>query len=380
MKILLISHGCQSLTEGLPKAQCLGETPGIDLQVLVPDRWNFYGAPRAPETPQNPSYRRKIGRVMWPWLGPAQSYGHWYPEMARLLRRFQPDIIDIWEEPWSLVSAQTCFLARRLVPHAKIIAETEQNIDKTLPPPFENIRKYTLNNVDFLVGRSQEAIDHVRRKGYQGASRVVPNAVDIEMFGPLPPQKMKQTRQELGFEGFVAGYVGRLVPEKGLMEMIEALPLLPPAIHFAFIGEGAQETELKARAAQLGVASRAKFLGARPMTELPPIVGALDALILPSRTTATWKEQFGRVIIEAGACGVPVIGSDSGAIPEVVGDAGLIFPEGDASALAGAVLQLHADSGLARRIGQIGLRRARERFSWQQVARQMTEIYREIAA
>lgn len=379
MKVLLISHTCQSLTEGLPKAQFIGQTEGVELRVLVPDRWNHYGKTRRPEKPAHPSYRHQVGRVMWPWLGPAQFYGHWYPGLPALLRRFQPDIIDLWEEPWSLVSAQTCFLARKLVPGAKIIAETEQNIDRILPPPFEAFRRYTLRHTDFLVGRNAESIEHLRRKGYPRAARVVSNAVDTELFEPLTPQKMKQTRQQLGWEGFVAGYVGRLVPEKGLMEMIEALPLLPPEITVVFIGEGAHGAELQARAAELGVAGRAKFLGARPMIELPPLMAALDVLVLPSRTTASWKEQFGRVLIEAGACGVPVVGSDSGAIPEVVGQAGLIFPEGNVSALADALLKLHSDPKLAKRMGETGLRRAREQFSWPQVAQQMTQIYRELA-
>lgn len=379
MKVLLISHTCQSFTEGLPKAQFIGQNEDVELRVLVPDRWNHYGQMRRPEKPAHPSYRHQVGRVMWPWVGPAQFYAHWYPALPALLRRFQPDIIDLWEEPWSLVSAQTCFLARKLVPNAKIIAETEQNIDRILPPPFETFRRYTLQNTDFLVGRNAESIEHLKRKGYGGAARVVPNAVDIELFGPLIPQKTKQTRRELGLDGFVAGYVGRLVPEKGLMEMIEALPLLPPAMSVAFIGDGAHGEELKARAKELGVSNRAKFFGARPLNELPPLMAALDVLVLPSRTTPSWKEQFGRVIVEAGACGIPVVGSDSGAIPEVVGDAGLIFPEGDVSALAGALLKLHSDPQGAKRMGETGLRRAREQFSWQQVAQQMTQIYREIA-
>lgn len=379
MKILLISHNCQSLTEGLPKAQFIGETQGVELRVLVPNRWNFYGVPRFPETPLNPSFKRQIGHVMWPWAGPAQSYLHWYPELGRLLRRFQPDVIDLWQEPWSLVSAQTCFLRNHLLPKAKIISETEQNIDKTLPPPFEAFRNYTLRNADFLVGRSQEAIDHVRRKGYDGAARVVPNAVDTALFGPPSTERRESVRRELGWKGFVAGYCGRIVPEKGLVDMLDALPLLPPEVMLAFIGDGEHRAQLQARAALLGLEKRVSFLDARRMEDLPPVMAALDALVLPSRTTPTWKEQFGRVIVEAGACGVPVVGSDSGAIPEVVGDAGLIFPEGDAPALARALAKLHSEPNVAKQLGETGLRRAHETFSWQRIAEQMTQIYREIA-
>ncbi|PQV63705.1 Glycosyltransferase Family 4 [Abditibacterium utsteinense] len=379
MKVLLISHNCQSLTEGLPKAQFIGEADDVELRVLLPNRWNFYGEPRFPETPLNPSYRRQIGHVMWPWAGPAQSYLHWYPELGRLLRRFRPDVIDLWQEPWSLVSAQTCFLAREILPNVKIISETEQNIDKTLPLPFERFRTYTLKKADFLVGRSQEAIDHLRRKGYGGPARVVPNAVDTELFTRQSPAEREAVRQKLGWDGFIAGYCGRIVPEKGLLDMINALPLLPAQVKMAFIGNGEHRAQLQARAIQSEVEKRVRFLDAQRMEELPPLMGALDALVLPSRTTPNWKEQFGRVIIEAGACGVPVVGSDSGAIPEVVGDGGLIFPEGDVPALARAISKLHSEPEAARQMSQAGFRRAHEQFSWQQVSQQMVQIYREIA-
>ena len=134
---------------------------------------------------------------------------------------FQPDIIDLWEEPWGLVSAQVCRLRNRLLPSTMILSETEQNIDKRLPFPFEQIRKYTLRNADYAVGRNEAALEVLRAKGYAGPAEVVPNAVDAELFHPMDRE---ECRRALGLTGFVAGYVGRLVPEKGLMEMIEALP------------------------------------------------------------------------------------------------------------------------------------------------------------
>ena len=107
-------------------------------------------------------------------------------------------------------------------------------------------------------------------------------------------------------------------------------------------------------------------------------MNALDALVLPSRTTPRWKEQFGRVIIEAQACETPVIGSSSGAIPDVVGPGGLIFPEGDAAALALAMTALHADPQKARELGKLGRRQAEEHYTWERVAQRMWEIYSEV--
>ena len=109
-------------------------------------------------------------------------------------------------------------------------------------------------------------------------------------------------------------------------------------------------------------------------------MNALHVLILPSLTTASWKEQFGRVLIEAGACGVAVIGSSSGAIPEVVGDAGLIFSEGDVATFTEQITRLRTDTSLRENCGKIGYDRAHGKFSWQCVADGMMAIYRELLA
>ncbi len=88
--------------------------------------------------------------------------------------------------------------------------------------------------------------------------------------------------------------------------------------------------------------------------DVPRALAEIDTLAAPSLTQPHWKEQFGRVLIEAMACGVPVVGSDSGEIPQVVGDAGLIVPEGDVAALRAALLHLAEDSSLCERLAHAG--------------------------
>ena len=377
MRVLLISHTCQSRREGQPKAAFLSRLPDVELRVLVPDRWHEYGGWRTAQPPVESGYHYQIGKVRWPWSGPGQWYLHWYPELAQTLRDFQPDIIDLWEEPWGLVSAQTVWLRDRLAPQAKIISETEQNIAKTLPPPFESFRSYTLRQADFVVGRSAEAVENIRAKGYGGPAAVVPNAADINLFQPM---NRTECRRALGLSGFVAGYVGRLVEEKGLADMVAALDHCPSDVNLLFVGSGSFQSALKQQAAALGLADRVRFLPSRPQEELPQVMNALDTLVLPSRTTPRWKEQFGRVIIEAQACETPVIGSDSGAIPDVIGQAGLIFPEGNSEALASAMLALYAAPDQARERGKIGRRQTEDHYTWAHVAERMWHIYQEALA
>jgi glycosyltransferase involved in cell wall biosynthesis len=372
IKVLLISHTCQSATEGQPKAELLGRIPGVALRVLVPDRWRHYGHWRGPARPAAASYEYTVGRVGMPWVGPAQFYLHWYPGLASLMRDFRPNVIDLWEEPWGLVSAHACWLRNCILPGAKIVSETEQNIDKRLPPPFEWFRSYTLKRADYAVGRSAEAVGVLRAHGFHRPAEVVPNGVDAELFRPMDRESC---RRALSASGFVVGYVGRLVEEKGLADLVDALPLCPGSVNLLFVGSGPMQRALEEQAGRIGVADRVRFLPACPLSELPQVMNSLDLLALPSRTTARWKEQFGRVIIEAHACGVPAIGSDSGAIPSVIGAAGLVFRERNPQDLARAIGELLDDPRRARQMGAIGRVQVESRYAWERVAAQMHSIY-----
>ncbi|HEY3329593.1 MAG TPA: glycosyltransferase family 4 protein [Capsulimonadaceae bacterium] len=271
--------------------------------------------------------------------------------------------------------------ARNICPDAKIIVETEQNIYRRLPVPFSAIQTYSLTHCDFVVGRSREAIEVVRRKGYAGDARVVPNAVDCELFYPLPSGSRASLRSEFGWGGadvFVLGYAGRLVAEKGLADAVAALSQGPSQAHLVFVGDGPCRQDLIDMATSLGVSERVHFVGACPQVELPRYINSFDALVLPSRTTTTWKEQFGRVLIEAGACAVPSIGSDSGAIPDVIGEGGLTFHEGDVDDFARCVRVMVDDRALCAQYGDAAFKQAHGLYSWKQVASNMHDIYQSL--
>lgn len=377
LRVLLISHTCQSASEGQPRAEALARTAGISLRVVVPDRWRHYGTWRSPEVPKSAAYKYDVQPVRFPWVGPAQCYLHYYPMLGDVLREFQPQVIDLWEEPWSLVSAMTCRLRNRLLPDARIVSETEQNIDKKLPLPFERFRRYTLSNASFAIGRSHEAVEVLRRKGYSGAAAVVPNGVDIDRF---KPRDRDTCRREIGASGFVVGYVGRLVPEKGLDDLLTAVALCAERVNLVVVGDGPMKAHLQSRVIAEGLDRRVKLLPSRPPSELPVIMNALDALVLPSRTTPRWKEQFGRVIVEAMACGIPVIGSNSGAIPEVIGTCGMVVPERSPQHLSDAITHLAADEPRQNRFSLQGRQQVIESCSWSAIASQMSDIYCTVAA
>ena len=373
MKIVLIAHACQVSNEGQQRAEQLGRLPGIDLRVITPDRWYEYGAWRHPQIPVTPSYGLQVEKVRLPWSGPAQWYFHHYPKLGDTLKNFRPDVIDLWEEAWGLVSVHACWLRNRLLPSAKIVSETEANIPRTHPFPFKQFRSYTLRNTDYAVARQTEGIAVLRAKGYTGPVEVIGNAVDADLFRPLDREACKRA---LGVSGFVAGYVGRLIEAKGLMDIIEALPQMPGSpVTLVFVGSGEFQAALQRRANELGLTARVRFFPPRKMTELPEVMNALDALLLVSRTTPTWKEQFGRVIIEAHACETPVIGSDSGAISEIIGRGGLTVREGNSDDIAAALGKLRDDPALAREMGRLGRRQVEELYTWKRVSERMRDIY-----
>lgn len=375
LRLLVISHTAQSQVAG--QARCFSQLgqPDIECRLLVPHRWKNQDAWQKAEASSDPRLMVQVGRVMWPWTGPCQWYLHWYPELQQILRSFRPDIIHLWEEPWGLVSAHAAWLRNRYLPETRLIAETEQNIDKHLPFPFETFRKFTLRNADLLVGRTREAIGVARAKGYSGPASVVSYGIDPTIFGP---RDRAESRRSFGFDGFVVGYVGRLIAEKGVEDLVRALPFLPPHVNFVFIGAGPMHTALLDASESLGVGARVRVLPPRPAIELCKLMNGFDALALVSRTTRRWKEQFGRVIIEAHACVLPVVGSNSGAIPEVVGAGGIIVPEGDAKAIASAVLRLERNPDLCTGLGRAGRAQVDAKYTWSSVSNGLLAVYRSV--
>ncbi len=378
LRVLLVSHTCQTRTHGQAKAERIAAAEDIQLHVVVPDRWrDDYDNWREPAAPLGGRFTFEASTVRWPHVGPFKRYLHWYPQLGSVLRRLRPHVIDIWEESWGLVSAHITRLRNRILPDTRIITETEQNIEKVLPFPFERFRRYTLQNADFAIARSKEAMNVLRAKGYAGPGEVIPNALDARLFRPMDREAC---RRAVGVEGFTIGFTGRLIEEKGLMDLVNALPQCDPAVRLLFVGEGPFLPALEARVDEYNLRGRVTFLPLRAIEDLPEVMNAIDVLVLPSRTTASWKEQFGRVIIEAHACRTPVIGSDSGAIPEVVGLGGTIFPEGDPRALARAINHLRDNPVVLAQYAEAGYREVLRSYTWERVAERMQGIYRRVAA
>jgi glycosyltransferase involved in cell wall biosynthesis len=169
------------------------------------------------------------------------------------------------------------------------------------------------------------------------------------------------------------GYVGRLVPEKGVDDLLKALArLVELPWECRIAGNGPERGNLIELAEQLKISERVTFTGYVPHGEMRCHVKSLSVLILPSRTRPNWKEQFGRVIIEALAAGVPVIGTGSGEIPFLIRklQGGIVVKEGDIVELAAAIADLIGNKQERIRLGSLGRENVKRYYLESEIAKQ----------
>ncbi len=363
MRVLMLSKACivgiyQRKLEEIARL-------GVDLLVLVPPSWKDERGEMKLERAYTDGYRLKVVPIRLN----GNFHLHYYPGLSRAMRRFKPDIVHIDEEPYNLSAWQALRDARRV--GARSLFFSWQNIARDYPPPFEQGERWMINRVDYAIAGTDSAAAVWRLKGYRGPLAVIPQfGVDPVLFAPRDTAPINRP--------FTIGYFGRLVEEKGIGVLFNALQKLRGNWRLIIMGGGPLRSSLEGRATALGIADRVRFRDAVASTDMPDAYHELDVLILPSLTRPNWKEQFGRVLVEAMASGVPVIGSNSGAIPGVIGDAGLIFPEGDSAALNQLLVSLQIQPTLRHDLARKGRQRALDHFTHAQIAAETVAVYEEI--
>ncbi len=363
MRVLMLSKAC---IVGIyqRKLEEIARHPDITLRVLVPPSWKDERG----ETKLERAFTDGYELTVTPLRLNGNFHLHYYPEFAKQLHEFQPDIVHIDEEPYNLATWLALRATRRT--KAKTLFFSWQNIIRRYPPPFTWMEQTALRAVDYALVGTDSSAEVWRAKGYQGKLAVIPQfGVDPELFAPV--------ERPVHHNPFVIGFAGRLVPEKGVDLLLNALATLTDLEwRLKIIGGGPERNRLEQQAARLNIANRVEFVGLVPSIEMPAHLQQLDALVIPSRTLPNWKEQYGRVIIEAMASEVAVIGSDSAAIPDVVGNAGLIFPENNVEELAYHLRRLMEDRDFRSTLGKQGRQRILENFTQAQIAAQTVAVYR----
>jgi glycosyltransferase involved in cell wall biosynthesis len=345
-KLLVVSH--PSVVSVNQEVYRELQRRGWETTIVLPSRWRSEYSLKDVQPQVLDGMQQALRPVPVGLRGHPQR--HFYLANARAIAaEARADVAFVEAEPFSVAATQWAGALGRLgLPFGVQCAE---NIDRRFPLPVRLMRSRVLREAAFVAARSDSAARLALAWGAKGEVALAPHAVPLWKDVPTA-----------GARPFTVGYAGRLVASKGLHDLLDAVRTLQAPVELLLIGDGEQRQELEGQAIP---GSRVRILDSLSHDEMASGYAQLDVLVLPSHTTPTWKEQFGRVIVEALWCGVPVVGSDSGEIPwliELTGG-GLVFSEGDSEALAARLRELREEPLLRERLAQSGRAAVERLFS-----------------
>ncbi len=352
MKVLRIYHAGRDAAHRSRERALVAA--GVDVTLVVPREWS------SGETELSPEPFRILELDV---MRPGDVNRHRYSDpgaISAVLAEVRPDVLDLHEEPFSAAARQWL---RAAPPELPIVMYTAQNVDKRLPPPFHQWERSAHRRVAALYPCSRQAASVARGKGFTGRIEVLPLGYEPDLFYP--------GTQSLDDDELVLAFVGRLVPEKGVGDAgrVAAILAAERPTRLVVCGEGPVVPE--------AAGARVELRGALGRAELAAAYRSAHVVLVPSRPTATWTEQFGRVIVEAQASGAVVAGYDSGSIGEVGGEPALLVPTGDVEGLARRVLSLTQEEFARRRKAGIELAAGR---TWKAVGERQAALYRAVVA
>ncbi len=337
---------------------------GLEVTVGVPQLWREPALHRPIET----AWERQGGLEVFPiparGIGDVERARFGRRPLGALLRDKRPDLLQIEEEPTTELTRQVLAAARRL--DIPTVLFTADNVDRKLSFFTRWGRRRLLRRLKGLAAGSEAAAALARREAPD-----VPVAVVPQLGVPVPHEPVHAPH-----EGLAIGFVGRLVARKGLDNLLQALALNRAARwHLTVAGDGPERERLEALATELRLAARIRWTGGLPTESLARLWRDLDVLVQPSRTLPDWHEPNGHVLVEAMAQEVAVIGTESGVIPEIIGDAGIVVPAADVATLAAALGDLE-DPAVRRTLALAGRARALKLYSDDAVAERTLEFWR----
>jgi glycosyltransferase involved in cell wall biosynthesis len=365
MRAVIVSHTyIDPATRGKLKALA---GLGCTLSVAIPAEWS--PSPRGPVLKATWGNDGGIRIVPIPVDGERGEGVAWRSkDLYRLLSDFRPDIVQVEAEPWTSAAAVTAGHAAKL--GQPLVIFGWESIVRPLGFAEKWRRKRSLGRAKGLVGGNRVAAGILSR-----ARPGLPVTV-IPQLGLTPPLEVRRPENS----ALSIGFVGRLVPEKGLDVLFRACVKLLGKWSLTVVGSGPEQENLEALAERLGIASRITWKGALPPEHVRALWSEVDTLVIPSRTTPDWVETFHQPLVEAMGHGVTVVGSDSGALPELIDTAGLVVPEDDIPALTAALQHLLDSPRERARLGREARLRVMSEYVDDAVARRTLEFWATIRA
>jgi glycosyltransferase involved in cell wall biosynthesis len=370
-KVLMISYTSfiQKFYQTLPHE--IARQTNWQVKVLVPPYWKelWSGGKKHLEKNNDELYELFVGNI---WFPGNLHFAMFKSHLKLLLKNFHPDIIDLEDEPFNLGSFQIVRYRNRYSPKSKIVLHASQHQFKHYPPPFNFTEKYVLKNIDGVLVRNKMAENILRKKGFKSLVKIVTHGVNTDAFHP---GNLPELDRQLNLNNKpVIGFVGALEEHKGVQHLIQALAGLHCSL--LLVGEGSYKSELQKLAKENKI--DVNFLSNSTHEEVAQYMNCMNIFVLPSLTMHNWVEKFGRVLIEAMASGIPIIGSSSGEIANVIGEAGIIFQESDINDLRNKLQMLLDNPKMRNELGAKSRKRVEENYSWQKIAARTIDVYKQI--
>jgi len=364
MKLLCVSHP-SVLAANQTLFAAAADLTGWDVTLVAPSVWrDEFGRF---EFERLPAFRGRV--VPLRVLGQGRIPLHVYVgSLSAVVREERPDVVFMHHEAYALATHQVVRALRGT--DTAIGFYAAQNVYKRYPWPFSRFEREAIARASFAFPVTERAAGVLRSKGFTGTIETLPLPVDVDAFLPAQPGR---------HAGLTLGFVGRLVPIKGVETLLEALAGLPDDVTAIMVGDGPNRAEYERYAKELGLNGRVHWDGYVSHTDVPAVYSRFDALVVPSLAPL---EQFGRVVVESLAAGVPVIASDAGELPRLIAQTGggWLFRSGDADALRRVIEEVREHPEEARRRAEHGRQVVVEDLSVRSVAKRFVEVVERAAA
>jgi glycosyltransferase involved in cell wall biosynthesis len=374
LRVLFISHTyVVGVNQG--KLDAIANVEGVKVGLLTPTNW------KAQEWNKFLPLERPYPHIQIysaPVLFTGRVGGYFYAPWVvwKVLQDFKPDIVQVEEEVFSLCAFESAILAR-MTGKPMVVFGWENQL-RQLPFARWKTCQFVLATASAIIPGNQDGADIMKKWDYQGLLEVMPQmGVDPHFFS-------KDLRSAaIDTAVFRIGFLGRLVHSKGIDLIFAAVAQLRDrGINSQIIlcGSASAEDEavLHKLAEDLQIAEMVIWRGGFPHSQAPIELSQFDVLVLPSRSLATWKEQFGHVLIEAMAMGIPVVGSSCGEIPNVIGRDDLVFPEENVDSLANILARLIEDTQWRKEAGTYGMERVYQLYTHEKIAQRLVSLWRTI--
>ena len=379
MRVLLIGHAYTAAYNRIDKLSRIAQSPQIErLGVVIPSQWHDRMADISRDfTVASTDTQYDVFPLKTLFSGSQRSHLYLPHHLLSVIDHFRPDVIHIEQEPHDLVTSEIILL-NQFSTRCPITVFTWENLARQLSFVHRCARWYVLKHAAVLINGNNAAVQLNQRLGFAGHSTVLPQfGVDVDRFKPMD---VGDLRQQLDLnDQTVIGFAGRYVSEKGISTLVNAVTGLDratlPPFSLLLISSMAPPSWLSDVADKLhGVI---KFAPNVPHEDFPRYMNLCDVLVLPSESQPYWEEQFGRVMVEAMACGIPVIGSSSGAIPEIIHDQGWVFEEKNVNDLQQKLKNIISNPHLLQEKKQTVRQFVIENYSHEKIVAETVKIWQE---